>query len=91
VSNQNLGGWTTYNDEISAEAKKIFDTALGSLLGVKYTPLSVASQVVAGTNYSFFCNAQGAYLNAPNNGAIVSISSPLDGIPHVTQITVVSH
>jgi hypothetical protein len=91
MSNQNLGGWTTYSDEISAEAKKIFDTALGSLLGVKYTPLSVASQVVAGTNYSFFCNAQGAYLNAPNNGAIVSIFNPLDGTPHVTQITVVSH
>lgn len=91
MPNQNSHGWSTYSDEISAEAKKIFDTALGSLLGMKYTPLSVASQVAAGTNYSFFCNAQAAYVNAPVNGVIVSICDPLEGAPHVTQITVVSH
>lgn len=91
MSNETLGGWTTYSNAISAEAKKAFDTALDGLTGVNYTPLSVASQVVAGTNYSFFCNAQGVYPNAANNGAIVSIFSPLNGTAHITNISAIPH
>lgn len=91
MSNEILGGWTTYSTEINAAAKQAFDTALQGLLGVKYEPLAFASQVVAGVNYSFFCNAQGVYPNAPNNGAIVSIFKPLDGAAHITNITTIAH
>jgi hypothetical protein len=36
--------------------------------------VAVAQQVVAGKNFRFFCNASGVFPNAPNYGAILSIS-----------------
>lgn len=81
------GGWTAYSTEISSEAKHAFETALKGLVGVKYTPLALASQVVEGVNYSFFCNALGVYPGATNEGAMVKIYKPLKGEPHIVSIT----
>ena len=55
---QLLGGWNEYSCDISENAQKVFDNALEDLDGVLYTPVAVATQVVSGTNYSFFCNAK---------------------------------
>jgi len=73
------GGWTSYSTRISSDAQKAFDEALKGFTGVHYTPLAVASQVVAGMNYRFFCNAQVVYPDAPNYGALVQINKPLVG------------
>jgi hypothetical protein len=81
------GGWTAYTTAISSDAKKVFETAFKGFVGVNYTPLAVATQVVAGTNYSFFCNAKGVYPGAVNEGAMVDIFNPLQGEPHITSIT----
>ncbi len=74
-----VGGWTTYSCDMSEEALKVFEKAFKGFVGVSYTPVAVATQVVEGTNYSFFCNAKGAYPNAPNEAAIVDIYQPLNG------------
>jgi hypothetical protein len=68
------GGWSQYTSSISSEAQSAFDEALKGFVGVKYTPVAVAEQVVAGKNFRFFCNASAVIPNAPNYGAILSIS-----------------
>ncbi|MDD3321738.1 MAG: hypothetical protein PHS59_09885 [Paludibacter sp.] len=73
------GGWTPYSTKISSDAQKAFDEAFKGFAGVHYTPLVVASQVVKGINYRFFCNAQIIYPNAPHHGALVQIYKPLSG------------
>ncbi|MBP1677609.1 MAG: hypothetical protein H6Q20_2168 [Bacteroidetes bacterium] len=80
------GGWTPYVAPIPDDVQKLFDSVIKNLTGVKYTPLAVATQVVAGVNYRFFCNAKGVYPNALNEAAIVQIYKPLDGSAHITSI-----
>ena len=80
------GGWTPYSTTLSADAKKVFDSVIKGLIGVKYSPLAVATQVVSGTNYRFFCNAQGGYPGALNDAVIIQIYQPLQGEVHITSI-----
>jgi hypothetical protein len=71
---------------VDPTTKAIFDKAMAGLLGVGYRPLIVASQVVAGTNYLFMCNAQ---VVAPGTAAFpmeVIIFQPLSGPPYHTSI-----
>lgn len=53
-----VGGWKPYTTTIDETSMDVFDRIIGELIGVHYTPLAVAKQLVAGMNYSFFCNAQ---------------------------------
>jgi len=82
-----LGGWSEYTAPISAEDMKVFNEAVQGLLGVHYTPVAVAKQVVAGMNYSFFCNKKGVYPGALNEAATVLIYFPPSGTPHIVSIT----
>lgn len=79
------GGWTPFRP-LTGDDKAIFDKALNGLCGVGYEPLLVATQVVAGTNYRFFCNAQVVYPNAPHYAAMVQIFNPLNNDPHISSI-----
>lgn len=81
------GGWTPYSTTISAEAMDVFKHAMHGLVGVSYTPIAFATQVVSGINYRFICNAKVVYPNAPNDAAIVQIYKPLTGDAHITSIT----
>jgi hypothetical protein len=78
------GGWTPYH-HLTPEDKKVFEIAMHGFVGVKYTPLDVSTQVVAGVNYRFVCDAV-----LPSGGtpwiALVSIFKPLNGDPYVTEI-----
>ena len=79
-----VGGWSSYHD-LTAEDKLVFDEALKGFVGVKYTPTAVSTQIVAGTNYRFKCNAQ----IPPSEvvwEAIVEIFKPLMGGPYITGI-----
>jgi hypothetical protein len=87
MGSQLLGGWTTYSCQITEDASKIFEEAFQGFVGVSYTPVAFATQLVSGTNYSFFCNAKAVYPNAPNQAAMVDIYQPLEGLPHITEIT----
>lgn len=79
-----VGGWTKYHD-LTEEDRKVFNEALEGFVGVNYDPKEVSTQVVAGTNYRFMCNAS----MPPSEvmwKAIVEIYNPLDGKPHITGI-----
>jgi hypothetical protein len=52
---QAVGGYGPF-EPLDAKTKDIFAKALAGLTGVGYTPLIVATQVVAGTNYLYMCN-----------------------------------
>jgi len=80
------GGWSAYHTNLSVEELDVFKKALNGLVGVSYTPLAVAHQVVSGTNYSFFCNAKGVYPDALNEAAVIHIYKPLSGDAHITTI-----
>tara|TARA_B110000967_G_C18525111_1_gene382986 strand:+ start:281 stop:553 length:273 start_codon:yes stop_codon:yes gene_type:complete len=83
---QNLmGGWTPYHD-LTTQDRIIFDEALKGFVGVTYTPGSVSTQVVAGTNYRFKCTASIPPAEVVWE-AIVEIFNTLDGKPHITGIT----
>jgi len=78
------GGWTAYHP-LTANDKKVFEEATHGLVGVKYTPQTVSTQVVAGTNYRYKCTA-----SIPPAlviwEAIVEIYQPLEGKPYITGI-----
>ena len=81
-----LGGWTPYTTTISADAQAAFNEVIAGLVGVHYTPLAVASQVVSGMNYRFFCNAQAVHPDAPYYAAIVQVYRPIQGKAVITSI-----
>ncbi len=79
-----LGGWSAYH-KLTPEDRLVFDEAMKGFVGVKYTPISVSTQVVAGMNYRFKCEAS----MPPSEviwEAIVEIFKPLNGAPYVTGI-----
>jgi hypothetical protein len=81
-----LGAFSPYSCDISKESKAAFDEALKGLLGVKYTPVAVSQQVVAGMNYHFFCNTEAVTRFPVTGAAIVTIYKPLKGNAHITNI-----
>lgn len=74
----NVGGWSPFR-ALTIEDKQVFDKAMSGLVGVDYEPLLVSTQVVAGTNYRFFCNAKVVYPSSPNYAAMVQIFKSLQG------------
>ena len=57
------GGWTPSADPaVTEELKAVFDKGTETLTGVSYFPVAyLGSQVVAGTNHAFLCQAVTAY------------------------------
>jgi hypothetical protein len=51
-------GWTGFDFTLTPDAKDAFESAAASLQCVKYTPIAFATQEVAGTHYSFLCEAE---------------------------------
>ena len=43
---QRMGGWTTFETQITKEEQQVFETATKELVGVGYKPVAVATQVV---------------------------------------------
>ncbi|WP_192458873.1 hypothetical protein [Musicola keenii] len=83
MATQLAGGWTPFHD-LDATDKSLFETVVGRLLGVHYTPLFVATQVVNGTNYSFLTKAVAVYPEAPTKIVKVYVYQPLKGDAHIT-------
>lgn len=57
------GGWTTSADPtVTDELKALFEAGTETLTGIDYEPVAyLGSQVVAGTNHAFLCQAVSAY------------------------------
>jgi hypothetical protein len=79
-----MGGYTAFRpiDEYP-EPKKLKEM---SGIGVGYTAIAAASQVVAGTNYAILAEAKGIYPDAEPYNAIVTLYCDLQGRYHVTGI-----
>lgn len=80
------GGWSPYR-EPTQEDIKIFKENLAGLVGVKYVPDGVSSQIVDGTNYRFICNAKPIAAEPYEYKATIQIYAPLQGEPYITHIT----
>lgn len=70
------GAYTQQRD-LTPEELNLFRNTLKD---VRYTPVSVATQVVSGINYRFFCNG-------PDGDVVVTIYKPLHDAPHVTEMS----
>ncbi|WP_430410953.1 hypothetical protein [Kordia sp.] len=80
------GAYSPYTCKIAAAAEKAFAQAMKGIVGVRYMPVAVSTQIVSGVNYKFFCNTQAATIMPLNGAAIVSIYAPLEGDAHITHI-----
>jgi hypothetical protein len=86
MSNTIAGGWSGFSFEIKDAESNVFNTALLGFMGVKYIPLAVATQVVAGTNYCFLCKGITSDLHATEIVTKVHIYQPLEGDAHISEI-----
>ena len=75
------GGWTPSADPaVTEELQALFDKGLEGLVGVGYTPVAyLGSQVVAGTNHAFLCQATVVYPGAQPYYTIVYLYEDLQG------------
>lgn len=78
------GGWSKFRT-ITVADLMIFHEAICD--GVQYQPLAVRTQVVAGTNYVFFCNVKVAAPGTDWYQAMVQIFMPLKGEPSLVKVT----
>ena len=87
---ENKAGGYSSARALEAHDKEVFDKALGGIVGVSYTPEQVSTQIVAGTNYRFFCKYTTATALPEAGIAIVTIFEELPvygGKVTVTDIT----
>ena len=75
------GGWTPSADPaVTEDLQAVFDKGLEGLVGVRYTPVAyLGSQVVAGTNQAFLCQATVVYPGAEPYYTIVYLYEDLQG------------
>ena len=76
---KNLVGGYTAQREPSAEEEELFNKATKTL-GAQYTPVTVATQVVAGINYRFTCKGPS------DESVLITVYKPLSGEPRVTKV-----
>lgn len=87
MNNMMSGGWTKFKTEIPEKDQMIFERATKGLLGAKYIPFAVASQVVRGTNYKFFCNTEMSIPGSDNYASMIDIYvTPMEKDIHITSI-----
>ncbi|MCE0492628.1 hypothetical protein [Vibrio salinus] len=85
MANQFSGGWSPFH-ELSDEEKDVFIHGMEGFVGISYQPLVVATQVVAGCNYAFFCNAELESPGAAPYPAMVHMFRDLKGNVGITDI-----
>lgn len=78
------GGYTTFGPADKSPLAALLQAKAG--VGVHYTPLAVASQVVAGVNYAIFATAKIAYPDATPYNVIATLLLDLKGEYHLTYI-----
>lgn len=92
MTNTTTGGWSNFNFTLDDDAKKVYEEALKGFVGVGYTPLAFATQVVAGMNYCFLCKGVLATPGAQQTAVKLYVYAPLpgQGSPHISQIINIS-
>lgn len=79
------GGWSKFR-ALEPEDAKLFKEIV-TLQGVEYEPFAVATQLVAGTNCKFLCNATSVTRPPRDFLAVVTIFVPLEK----TEPAVITH
>lgn len=76
-----VGGWTASpSPEITEELALLFEKGLSETVGVSYVPVAyLGSQLVAGTNHCYLCQATVVYPDAQPYYALVYLYQALDG------------
>ena len=82
------GGWqASENPAVTEELQAVFDKGLEGLVGVNYGPVAyLGSQVVAGTNHAFLCQATVVVPNAAPSWKILFLYEDLQGNVSVLSI-----
>lgn len=85
---QSLSGGFTEQRDLTEDETLLFDKVTEKLVGVKYTPESVATQVVAGINYRFICTAKTLTPKPETYQTEITVYKPLpgQGDPKITEI-----
>lgn len=76
-----VGGWTASpSPEVTEELALLFEKGLSETVGVSYVPVAyLGSQLVAGTNHCYLCQATVVYPDAQPYYALVYLYQALDG------------
>lgn len=78
-----MGGWQDNAEQpclLSKEEIEVFNKAIEGLLGVEYSPIAtLASQVVAGTNYAFLANGTSVTEEPITHLYIIKVYADLKG------------
>lgn len=87
-----VGGWTIpASNEMTEELQLLFEKGMAELVGVDYVPMALLeTQLVAGTNYCFLCQATVVYPDAKPYYALVYLYEDLQGQVSVLQIDALS-
>lgn len=80
------GGWSKFR-ALTAEDKEVFDKAMDGIMGVSYEPLLVSTQVVAGENFKYLCNATLVIKDPTTSHKMVQIFRSLENEVSITSIT----
>lgn len=75
----NLCGGYTQQRPLEVSERELFRQVTAGMTGVSYTPESVATQVVAGTNYRFVCKAKTVTADPETYEAEIIVFKPLPG------------
>jgi len=82
-----MGGWSNPEPPTDKD-RAVFDAAFGNLSGLSYQPLLVAKQIVNGTNYAFFCEANAATATPQTGFVMAEAHETLEGAVTRTNITI---
>ena len=83
-----VGGWqASESAEITKELRTVFEKAAVEYTGVDFVPVAfLSSQVVAGINYCFLCEATPVVPGSKTNYALVYIYENLEGNAEITDV-----
>lgn len=73
---------------LSDEEALLFESVASKVAGVNYTPMNVATQIVAGTNYRFLCKGKDVERGGKKFYAVIVVHKPLpnQGEPRILSI-----
>lgn len=82
-----VGGYSEAH-KLSDEERALFDSVAAEIAGVKYEPINVATQIVAGVNYRFLCKGKEQERRGKKFYAVIVVHKPLPnaGEPRIISI-----
>ena len=82
-----VGGYSE-SRKLSDEERALFDSVAAEIAGVKYEPINVSTQIVAGVNYRFLCKGKEQERRGKKFYAVIVVHKPLPnaGEPRIISI-----